>query len=66
MATILEQVTAHLTAGADKRIVVAVQGGYRAPVFAAKDLPKIKAEGNGLRIGRVFVFASQIRFARLA
>lgn len=63
---IIEQVTQHLQSGADKRIVIGVQGGYRAPVFAAKDLPKMKAEGSGLRIGHTFVFASQIRFARVA
>ena len=47
------------------RIVVAVQGGYSAPVFAPKDAAKIKPEGSGLRIGKLFVFACQVRFAHV-
>lgn len=49
------------------RIVVQVaQSGCTSKVYGPADLPKIKAEDSGLRIGRLFVFACQVRFARVA
>jgi len=45
------------------RVVVGVQAGYTSKVYTPKHLPTIKAEGNGLRIGKTFVFASQVYFA---
>lgn len=51
----------------DGRIVVCVvQAGCVSRVYGPADLSKIKAEGGGLRIGKLFVFAQQIKFARVA
>lgn len=62
---IYKQVAERL-AEANGRVVVCVaMAGCAHRVYAPADLPKFKAEGNGLRIGKLFVFASQVRFARM-
>lgn len=63
---IYEQVVLHLSSGDEQRIAIGVQGGYHMPVYSAKDLPNIKPEGDGLRIGKTFIFACQVKFARTA
>jgi hypothetical protein len=57
----LDAIRAHLEADPKNVLVVCVAGGYRAPVYKAKHLPLMKVEGNGLRIGKTFVFESQLR-----
>lgn len=64
MQTIYEQVAERL-GEANGRVVIAAPGARRQIVLAPKDLSKIKAEGNGIRFGKLFVFACQIRFARI-
>jgi hypothetical protein len=64
--TILQAVTEHLNAGANRRIVVGSPHCRKPLVFSPTDLPNIKAEGSGLRIGKTFVFACQVHFARTA
>lgn len=66
MNTVYDDVKNHLLADAKNRIYIAVQGGYNGLVFDANDLTKIKPEGNGLRIAKLFVFASQVRFCKVA
>lgn len=61
---IYEQVVLHLSSGDDARIAAAVSPGYRMPVYRPSDLPNIKPEGDGLRIGKTFIFACQVKFAR--
>lgn len=61
---ILQAVIEHLNAGADRRIVVGSPHCRKPLVFSPADLPKIAAEGSGLRIGKTFVFACQVHFAR--
>jgi hypothetical protein len=63
---IYEKVVKHLNAGPEKRIAIAVQGGYKMRVYGPDFLDKIKPEGTGLRIGKIYVFACQVRFARIA
>lgn len=62
---IYQQVVDHLNSGDNKRVVFAVQGGYNAPVLNKNHIPLIKAEGNGLRFRKLFVFTSQVKFARV-
>lgn len=62
---IYNKVVKHLQSGPDKRIAIGVARGYKTQVFSASDLPKIKAEGNGLRIGKVYVFDGQVLFCKV-
>lgn len=63
---IYDKVVAHLSSGPEKRVAIAVQGGYKMRVYGPSDLDKIKPEGTGLRIGKIYVFACQVKFARMA
>ena len=65
MDSIYEQVKARLSE-ANGRVVIAAPGARTQIVLAPKDLPKIKPEGSGIRFGKTFAFACQIRFARVA
>lgn len=63
---IYEQVVAHLNASENNRVVACTSmAGSRSPVYAPKDLKNIKPEGNGLRVGKLFIFAAQIRLAHI-
>lgn len=66
MNDILKQVTEHLQTPNARIVAMVGQTGCKAPVFSPADLPKMKAEGTGLRIGRLFIFPCQVRFARVA
>lgn len=48
------------------RVVVGAPGSRRAIVLSPSDLPNLKPEGTGLRFGRLYLFACQLRFARAA
>ena len=63
---IFRLVTEHLQASDKNRIAVAAPGARRVIVYGPADLAKMKAEGSGIRAGRVFLFACQIRFAHIA
>jgi hypothetical protein len=61
------EVTKHLQSSLNARIVVGVsQIGRRSLVLAPKDLHEIQPEGGGLRFRKLFIFAGQVRFARVA
>lgn len=47
------------------RIVIACPGARRQPIYSAADLPKIKSDGNGVRIGKTYIFPYQVRYARI-
>lgn len=64
---ILARITEHFAKGDNRRVVFATQmGGSRSIVLAPADLPKLKADGRGLRYGKLYIFDSQVRFARVA
>ena len=63
---IFNSVVDHLQDPQARIVAMVGQSGCKAPVYSSVDLPNIKPEGSGLRIGRVFVFACQVRFARVA
>ena len=62
--TAFELVTERLSQP-DGRVVVHAPGARRQLLLSPADLPKIKAEGNGIRFGKLFFFGSQLRFARV-
>jgi hypothetical protein len=59
-------IVAHFAKGGNRRVVFAAQGVKKQTVLSPSDLPKIKPEGSGLRFGKLFIFACQVRFARIA
>jgi hypothetical protein len=61
-----DAVAVHFAQGANRRIVIAAPGSRRSLVLTPADLPELRAEGAGLRFRKVFIFACQVRFARVA
>lgn len=62
---IFQRVQAQLSEPAGRIVVQVAQAGCASKVYGPADLSKIKPEGTGLRIGRLYVFACQVRFARV-
>lgn len=60
---IYESVVAHLRADPANR--VANQSRVSMMVLSAADLPKIKPDGAGLRIGKTYIFGCHVRFGRV-
>jgi len=61
---IYTKVAEHFAKGDNRRIVIAAPGARRQIVLSPADLPEIKAEGLGLRFRKLYIFDSQVRFAR--
>lgn len=65
MNAILTNITEHLSADPSHRVVVCTPGRSNWTTYSAKDLPRMKSEGDGIRVGKIFLFACQLKFARL-
>jgi hypothetical protein len=64
---IYDKIVSHLNADAANRVVMQVQmAGAKSKCFAAVDLAVLRPDGNGVRFGKTYFFASQVRFAKLA
>jgi hypothetical protein len=64
MNEIFKQVTERLSQPTG-RVVIAAPGARRQIILSPEHLSQLKAEGSGIRHGKVFYFASQIHFARV-
>lgn len=64
--TAFEQVAERLSQPDGRVVVLVGQGGCRHVVLSPADLPNLKAEGSGIRHGKLYYFACQLRFARAA
>lgn len=60
---IYKAVTERLADPKGRFVVQVAQSGCASKVYGPADLGKIKAEGSGLRIGRLFIFECQVRLA---
>jgi hypothetical protein len=65
MSTLLENIATYLNQDASHRLVVCTPGRRNWTTYKAADLPRMKPEGDGIRVGKVFLFACQLKFARL-
>ncbi|WP_186275826.1 hypothetical protein [Burkholderia gladioli] len=62
MATLLEKITAHLSASPKNEIVLPIAGSRKSLFLKADTVTAMTAEGDGVRINGVRYFESEVRY----